>query len=334
MKPRLSSLVLAALLTLPPAGLTAQDSSADQTLRSQSSTRETARFLLAPIGARTVGLAGAVVASRADIEGVAWNPASAAGIERPTAFFHMANDFGTSSQVLGFLGRWQDLRVGLAYYHFDMGSIDARDEANQELGSIALDDDAFILTGGYAVSSSVDVGVNYKLIRQSTGCAGDCDAYDGNTFGHAFDLGVVAEVPGARGVSLGGVIRNLGPGVSFSGATTSDPMPTRLRIGGSLDAIRAFMPSESEIGLVLQADLQQTVTEFDDLEGYVGAEASLRGILYLRGGYAWTATGRQGPALGIGIRYDRLLFDLGRAFDDFSGFDSDSPFQLSLAFGF
>jgi hypothetical protein len=76
------------------------------------------------------------------------------------------------------------------------------------------------------------------------------------------------------------------------------------------------------------------VTEFDDLEGYVGAEASLRGILYLRGGYAWTSAGRQGPALGIGLRYDRLRVDLGRAFNDFSGFDSDSPFQLSLAFGF
>jgi hypothetical protein len=334
MKLRLFSLPLFVFLVLSPGPAGAQDSTDGTTLREQSSTRETARFLLAPIGARTVGLAGAVAASRADVEGVLWNPASAAGIERPTAYFHVANDFGTSSQVLGFLGRWQSLRVGLAYYHFGMGSIEARDEANQDLGSISLDDDALILTGGYGLSSSVDLGVSYKLVRLSSACSGGCDAFDGKSIGHAFDLGITAGIPGARGLSVGAVLRNLGPGIRFAGASTTDPMPTRLRFGASLDAIRAFVPGEERFGISLQADFQQTVTEFDDLEAYLGAEASLRGILYIRGGYAWSAAGRKGAALGIGLRYDRLIVDLGRAFDDFSGFDSDSPFQLSLAFEF
>jgi hypothetical protein len=334
MKLRLFSLPLFVFLVLSPGPAGAQDSTDGTTLREQSSTRETARFLLAPIGARTVGLAGAVAASRADVEGVLWNPASAAGIERPTAYFHVANDFGTSSQVLGFLGRWQSLRVGLAYYHFGMGSIEARDEANQDLGSISLDDDALILTGGYGLSSSVDLGVSYKLVRLSSACSGGCDAFDGKSIGHAFDLGITAGIPGARGLSVGAVLRNLGPGIRFAGASTTDPMPTRLRLGASLDAIRAFVPGEDRFGISLQADFQQTVTEFDDLEAYLGVEASLRGILYIRGGYAWSAAGRKGAALGIGLRYDRLIVDLGRAFDDFSGFDSDSPFQLSLAFEF
>jgi len=334
MKLRLSSLALVLLTLLSPASSRAQDSSSGTKLRSQSSTVETARFLLAPIGARTVGMAGAVVASRADVEGVLWNPASAAGIERPTAYFHVANDFGTSSQVLGFLGRWQSLRVGLAYYHFGLGSIEARDESNQELGSIDLDDDALILTGGYSLSSALDLGMSYKLVRLSSACSGDCDSFDGKSIGHAFDLGVTADIPAARGLSVGAVLRNFGPGIEFSGGSTTDPMPTRLRLGASLDAIRAFFPGEDRFGVVLQTDLQQTVTEFDDLEAYLGAEASLRGILYIRGGYAWSAAGRRGAALGIGLRYDRLIVDLGRAFNDFSGFDSDSPFQLSLGFGF
>ncbi|MCK5482398.1 MAG: PorV/PorQ family protein [Gemmatimonadetes bacterium] len=281
-----------------------------------------------------MGLAGAVVASRADVEGVLWNPASAAGIESPTAYFHVANDFGTSSQVFGFLGRWQELRIGLAYYHFGMGSIEARDESNQDLGSIALDDDALILTGGYGLSSAVDLGLSYKLVRLSSACSGDCNAFDGKSIGHAFDVGVTADITAARGLSVGAVLRNFGPGIRVSGASTTDPMPTRLRLGASLNAVRAFVPGEERFGIVLQVDVQQTVTEFDDLEAYLGAEASLRGILYVRGGYAWSAAGRSGAALGIGLRYDRLTVDLGRAFDDFSSFDSDSPFQLSLAFGF
>jgi hypothetical protein len=281
-----------------------------------------------------VGLAGAVTASRGDIEGVLWNPASAAGVGRSTAYFLAANDFGTTSQVLGFLGRWGALRAGLTYYHFDMGSIDARDEANQSLGTIALDDDALILTGGYSLSPAVDLGLNYKLVRLSSACSGGCDGYDGRSFGHAFDLGVVADIRGARGLTLGAALRNLGPGIEFTGGATRDPMPSRLRLGVALDATRAFLPEEQRFAFVLQMDVQETVTEFDDLEGYLGAEASVRGILYLRGGYAWTSAGRSGAALGIGIRYDRLRVDLGRSFDDFAGFDSDAPFQLSLAFGF
>ena len=334
MKLRLSSLALVFFILLSPTSSRAQESTSGTTLRSQSSTRETARFLLAPIGARTVGMAGAVVASRADVEGVLWNPASAAGVERPTAYFHVANDFGTSSQVLGFLGRWQSLRVGLAYYHFGLGSIEARDDANQELGLIALDDDALILTGGYSLSTAVDLGMSYKLVRLSSACDGDCDSFDGKSIGHAFDVGVTADISAARGLSVGAVIRNFGPGIQFSGGSTTDPMPTRLRLGASLDAVRAFFQGEDRFGVVVQADLQQTVTEFDDLEAYLGAEASLRGILYIRGGYAWSTAGRQGAALGIGLRYDRLIVDLGRAFNDFSGFDSDSPFQLTLGFGF
>ena len=334
MKLRLSSLALVFLTFLSPASSRAQDSSSGTTLRSQGSTAETARFLLAPIGARTVGMAGAVVASRADVEGVLWNPASAAGIERPTAYFHAANDFGTSSQVLGFLGRWQALRLGLAYYHFGLGSIEARDESNQALGSIALDDDALILTGGYGLSPTIDLGMSYKLVRLGSACDGECDSFDGKSVGHAFDLGVTADISAARGLSVGAVLRNLGPGIRFTGGSTTDPMPTRLRLGASLDAVRAFFPDEDRFGVVVQADLQQTVTEFDDLETYLGAEASLRGILYVRGGYAWSAAGRQGAALGIGLRYDRLIVDLGRAFSDFSGFDSDSPFQLTVGFGF
>jgi len=330
MKPRPSSLALATLLALVAGPVSAQDS--ETTLRNQTSTREAARFLLTPIGARTVGLAGAVTASRGDVEGVLWNPASVAAVERSSAYFHAANDFGTSTQVLGFLGRWSSVRLGLAFYHFDMGSIEARDAANQDLGTIDLDDGALILTAGYGLSADVDLGLNYKLLRLSSACSGECEAYDGSSVGHVFDLGVVADIPAAPGLALGAVLRNLGPGINFGGGSTSDPMPARLRVGASLDAMRAFFPDERRFGVVIQADIQQTVSEFDDLEGYLGAEASLRGILYVRGGYAWTAAGRRGPALGIGLRYDRLLFDLGRAFDDFSGFDSDSPFQLSLAF--
>lgn len=333
MKPRRFSLALVLVVATGIQPVHAQDAPG-VTLRDQSSTRETARFLLAPVGARGVGLAGAVTASGADVEGVLWNPASTVGVQRSTAYFTLSNDFGTTSQVVGFLARWNDLRIGLTYYHYDLGSIEARDEANLDLGTLSLDDDALILTGGYALSPSVQLGLNYKLIRLSSSCAGGCDSFDGRSVGHAFDIGTVVRIDALRGLTVGALLRNLGPGIEYSGADTSDPMPSRLRLGASFDATKAFLPHEERFAFIIQGDLQQTVTEFDDLDGYLGVEASLRGILYVRGGYAWSAAGRRGAALGIGLRYDRLVVDVGRAFDDFSSFDTDTPFQLSLAFGF
>jgi hypothetical protein len=319
---------------LVPVALSGQNAASEESLRSESSTRETARFLLTPIGARSVGLAGAITASRAEAEGVLWNPASVAALDRSALFFHVANDFGTSTQVLGFLWNWRKAELGLTYYHFDMGTIEARDNGNQDIGTLDLQDDAFIVTAGYALTPDVDLGINYKFVRLSSACSDDCGGFDQRSTGHAFDLGTVIEIPSARGLSLGLVLRNLGTGVRFGDAGTSDPMPTRLRLGAGFDVTGSLMPEEERFGVLLQGDMQQTVSEFDDLEGYLGTEFSLRRILYLRAGYAWASAGRSGLALGIGLRYDRLALDMGRAFDDFAGFDSDSPFQLSLAFLF
>lgn len=331
---RCRAIVLGLLLCVAPVELVAQDGGSEDSRRSESSTRESARFLLTPIGARTVGLAGAVTASRADPEGVLWNPASVASLERSAAYFHVASDFGTSSQVLGFLWSWDRAEIGLTYYRFDMGSIEARSEANEPLGTIELDDGALIFTGAYALTESVDLGLNYKLVRLGTSCPDGCGDFDVRSVGHAFDLGVTAALSAVGGLTVGAVLRNLGPDVSLGDSGTPDPMPTRLRIGAAYDLGRALFPREERFDLLISGDLQQTVAEFDDLEGYVGAELSLRRILYLRGGYAWTAPGRRGAALGVGLRYRGIVVDVGRAFDDFSRFDSGTPFQLSLAYTF
>ena len=68
----------------------------------------------------------------------------------------------------------------------------------------------------------------------------------------------------------------------------------------------------------------------DDLQVFLGTELGFKEILYVRGGYAWAGDGRSGPSLGLGINFKRFRLNLGRAFDDFSTFDSDQPFQFSF----
>jgi hypothetical protein len=335
MRQSLSRGGLFALLILVFASPALAQSGAGQDLRSSSSTAESARFLLVPIGARMVGMGGTFAASRADMEGVLWNPASIASLGHSAVFFHASNDFGTASQVLGALGMWKGAQLGVTYYHFDPGSVDARDAANRDIGILDLDNDAFILSVAYPLSGMLDIGLNYKLLRLLSDCSGPCEAFDQRSTGHVFDLGFVLTPPRLAGLTVGAVLRNLGPGIAYADDGPSDPLPARLRVGAAIDLLRVageLRSDEPEMTLLLQADLQQTFSEFDDLDGTLGAELGYRGLVFVRGGFMWAGEGRRGPTLGIGLRYDRIRLDVGRAFDDFSGFDTDTPFQVSLGF--
>lgn len=314
-----------------------QDTPPGTEVRHTGSSGESARFLLAPVGARNVGLGGAVAGARGDIEGVLWNPASLAALGTSAAYLHLSNDFGTTTQVLGAIGRWRGLRIGLAYYHFDLGSIAARDASNRDLGDLDLDNHAVIVSLAHALADWIEVGLNYKLVRLRSACSGPCEAFDLGTTGHAFDLGSILVLPAVTGLTVGFLVRNLGPAIRFAEGGPSDPLPTRLRVGAALDVLTLADPkaaSEAGLALSVRGDLQQTLAEFDDLDGAAGVEMEYREILLLRGGYAWTSEGRSGPAIGVGLRYRGIGLDFGRSFDDFAGFDSDAPFQLSLGFRF
>ncbi|MDH3298259.1 MAG: hypothetical protein OEM96_08305, partial [Gemmatimonadota bacterium] len=86
------------------------------------------------------------------------------------------------------------------------------------------------------------------------------------------------------------------------------------------------------LDLVARADLRQTLSEFDQLDVLAGAELGYAQLAYLRVGFSAGVEGRTGPALGLGIRYEGIMLDIGRSFDDFSDFDTDSPFQVSVSY--
>lgn len=301
-------------------------------VREVSSTGEAAAFLLVPIGARSVGLGGAVTARRADAEGALTNPASLAGLERGTLYYHRSNDFGAVNQVFGGVWITPAAVVGVAFQDFDFGSIQATDARAQPLGTLDVGNQALVLTAARTVLEPLEVGVSYKLIRLASDCSGACAQFDFSGTAHAFDVGAVLSVPGIAGLDVGAVVRNAGTNLSAGGGP-SDPLPTRLRIGAALDLLPhlSLGPELAEdLDVRIMADVQEPVSEFDDLDAAVGAQLGYRDTFYLRAGYAWQGEGRTGPALGIGFATARFNLDLGRAFDDFASFDSDESFQLSL----
>ena len=246
-------------------------------------------------------------------------------------------DFAASSRVLGGVLAFGDLRAGLTLLHYDLGSVDARDATNAPLGRIDPSQTALVLSAGYPILDWLDVGASGKLLRLSASCSSACGVLDETSTGVAFDLGLVATLAAHGGLRGGLLVRNLGPGIAYAGGP-SDPLPARVRVGLDAD-LPALVSgrdawSSGQIGLLVRADLQQTLSEFDDFDTHVGAELAWRRLLMVRGGYAASSEGRSGPTIGVGLRYEGIVLDLGYGFNDFARFDSGTPLQLSAGYQF
>lgn len=295
----------------------------------RSSDVEAAPFLLIPLGARNIGMGGAIAGARGDVEGTLWNPASIAAINEWAVFFHGSNDFGTSTNAAGGVFSWNATRVGLSILALDLGTIEGRDEFNQPIGNVEVDNTVAILTIARSISDFIDVGGSYKFIRIGGTCPG-CAGAEPDATGHAFDAAVIVRPPGTDRLHIGLVVSNIGPDIGFSSDGQKDALPARIRLGAEAELLRGN--EIRPVDLRLRADVRQVLTEFDDLDVFAGAEVGYAHLAYVRAGYASGGEGRTGPSLGVGIRHRGFVLDLGRTFDDFSDFDTDSPFQVSVAY--
>lgn len=321
------SLVAVALLSFPlPTILPAQE---PPELIDASSAAEAATFLLLPLGARNVGFGGAVAGAMGDVEGAVWNPASLAGIEEWAVYYHGADDFGTSTHAIGGVTAVGALRIGLSLLAVDLGTIDGRDQVNNPIGSIDIANTLAIITVARGISSNLKVGASYKFVRLGGSCAG-CSGLEPDATGHAFDLAVSGRTASLDRLRVGAIVSNLGGGIALRSDGPSDPLPTRLRVGGEYELLRPT--AERDLELSARADVQQTFTEFDDLDLFFGAEVGYGSVAFLRAGFAATGAGRTGPSLGIGVRHRGFGLDVGRRFDDFASFESGFPFQVTVSY--
>lgn len=319
-------LLVAYLVVGGPAGLLAQD--ADERADA-SSAREAALFLLVPLGARNVGFGGAMAGASGDLEGALWNPAALAAVDPWAVSYHGANDFGTSSHAISGVVRWRAARIGVSLMAMDLGTIEGRDASNQPIGTLDISNTMAAVTIAYPIKGNVEVGGSYKFVRLGGSCSG-CSGLEPDATGHAFDLAATLQPAGVDRLRVGLVVSNLGGTIGGGGGEAGDPLPARVRLGGELRLLSST--PERPLDLTARMDVQQPFTEMDDLDLFAGAEVGYRSIAFLRAGYAATGEGRAGPALSVGVRYEGFGLDLGRTFDDFSGFGDDAPYQVSVSY--
>ncbi len=347
MKPnRSSSLVLLALAALtggPPAAR-AQDGTSlriaalddedlpqiERSSRGGRSASEGAEFLLLPIGARAVGMGGAVTGLRGTGELVMWNPAGVAGLDKTRLLFnHSEGGFDTRSEVLAVL--WPTGSLGTlaaTYYLVDYGELASTNVEGAVQGTINFRNQEFLLSYATRVVGSLEAGVNYKIIQLIFRCDGVCAEQGSFTrTTHAVDLGLLYDRPAGLPVTVGGAIRHLG--FALQGAAEEDPLPTRVRMGVAYQPLASFA-GDSTFALSVALDVEDEWRDLGRPDLMVGSELGFAQQFFVRGGYSFLSSGLGGPALGLGVTYDWFYLDLSRGFDEVSTAAGEEAVQVTF----
>lgn len=325
----LTTLVLATLIAVlsAPAALRAQDG---------GSGAEGGLFLLLPVGARSVGMARAVTATRG-AESVWWNPAGLAGLESGRVDVFRGRDLAGDATSLTLLTARDAGTLGLSYLLYDLGTVDLRDDQGNFLGTASFRNHVGMLSAGTEFVPGIALGLNFKVIQSRIACRGEC--VDGGTTATtwAIDAGVqwrdVASLP----LTLGAALVHAGGELQYENEAQSDPLPTRVRIAASWDVLRSLVELE-QVGAIVTVELEDRWRDPGSPATYVGAELSAgrEQALYVRAGYAFGAELQvDGAAVGVGVRYDRIDLGIAKSLASSSQLvDDTDPVQISFGFVF
>jgi hypothetical protein len=297
---------------------------------------EGALFLLVPVGAQAIGRGQAGVASRLGADGIWWNPAALGwATTREAAVDHAANAFltGDALDLTYPVGRAGVL--GASALLFNFGDQGATDEFGNPIGTIYSR--AAVLAASYAATfgTRVSAGVTYKYIRQSQTCSGACS--NQTTFSvstSAFDFGIHVAADSARHLTFGAAIKNAGFGLQTIDEEQTDPLPTRIHLGGEYTWENAW---RAVPGTSVRASAEVvTNVSVGTPSVRAGVELDLARRLYLRGGVLTESSDptRAGGAIGFGYRQGTLGIDLARSFGGTAVQAGEPPTYLTLRFGF
>ena len=272
-------------------------------------------FLQFEVGGRPSGMGGAQVGSASGIMAQYWNPAALAGLQNPQiGAMHAMWLEDLNYEWIGYARPMSpSLGVGsLSLSYFHLPSISGVDQFGTPTGEFKVYDMA--VTAGLArpIARGVSVGMNAKLIRQNLATV--------SATGGAVDLGVAATV--YKGTTVGAVVQNLGPDLSFGGS--SYPLPRQVRLGVS----RGFFQDR----VLLATDYNIPSDYYKDIR--IGTELRAHPNVSLRLGYRHAFGGGDDPAnglaYGVGFNFKQLNFDYAMTPNN----DFDNIHRLSFGYSF
>ncbi|HKJ67196.1 MAG TPA: PorV/PorQ family protein [bacterium] len=280
-------------------------------------------FLGRGAGARLMGMADAGIAITGDASGLFYNPASIAYVENRSVMFGNVNwlldtsiQSGAFAINLGNLGTF-----GLSAMYFNYGDpikateINATVEAGySDIGELNPSEYALGLAYARQISAQFSVGAQLKYAHQDllgsavksriayqdpdspTGWAQE--SHTARTGLIAFDVGTIYNT-GFRDLTLAMSFQNFGGTVEYERDAFDIPLTFKFGMTGELFTM---LGSEmDDMGLDLRVDYLHPIDWSERV--HLGAEYSLRNMLFLRGGYKFNYSS-EGLTLGGGVNID------------------------------
>jgi hypothetical protein len=297
-------------------------------------TREGAPFLLIPVGARALGMGQAVVAEQSGSEAVWWNPAGLARQEKREVAIHHYQSFVGTGDVVSVL--IPSARLGVltgSIYILNYGEQEISDPGGTPIGSLNPRNLVYAATYSAGIGSRFNGGITFKIVQFRVDCSGACGGVPTvSASTSAVDLGAQFDVEGLAPLTIGAAIRNVGLRLQVNDREQSDPLPTRIQVGG---LYRAKVPTRylADTEVRLSADLIDGL-DISSPAARMGGAVSYRGRFHLRSGYVFEESESSGPSLGIGFSTNSLSIDLARLFEGFSRSAGEAPTYVSLRYLF
>lgn len=303
-------------------------------------------------GARARALGDAFSAMSGDVTASLWNPSGLANM--PASKLRLGREGAQASMFYtDYSAPFGEAGEGL-YYTFISGAVPLGNAGTigatlqlQGQGTIQVTTDSpdvlreeslgtnMALTFSYAdsIAEPLTAGINVKMIRMVLGRE--------NGSSYAVDLGMQYLLPfDLMPTTLGMVIQNVGPGISFIDENQADPLPRMLRVGTSTSLYRdrfnhlrfvsgltAYIDKLAEDEVELQADLERLnadrteklteaqllsdrgvglrAFEWRHLQKNLGLEYWLGNLLALRVGY------KSEPGINLPEFTDYLTYGIG-----------------------
>ncbi|PCI39108.1 MAG: hypothetical protein COB53_03785 [Elusimicrobia bacterium] len=268
-------------------------------------------FLFLDAGARPVGLGGAYSALARDANALLYNPAALGKIELSEAVF-MENRYiqGISQEYLGFASQqgW-----GVSINHLSFGDIPRTTILDPDgTGSFGIRDLALGLGFGRLIRRNLSLGIGVKVIRESID--------DVSATGYAADIGVLHTVSKVPGLSLAGVIQNIGPAVRFQAA--NENLPLNLRLGAAYERRLFSIPATFAFDATKERGQPPLF--------FIGAEVLAAEVMPIRVGFNTRNDAGSGIVFGLGWIRRRLRLDY--AFTPLGELGSSHRFSVGLKF--
>jgi hypothetical protein len=306
--------------------------------------------LLIPVGPRGIAMAEANISTSTGVEALFWNPAGVALMQNnaDVIFSHMSYIADISVDYGAVAANFEGFGViSFSIKSLGVGDILVTTTSNPD-GTGETFSPTFIVAGlSYSrqLTETISIGLTGNFISERMA--------DVSANGFAFDVGVMYNnLADINGLSLGVVIKNLGPEMKYSGgglfqegqiAGVNRP-PTFYTV----DAAAFELPSNFQLGLgytpvldeinSLQFSGMYQNNNFSGDEYKIGGEYGYNNMFFVRAGYQLAPQVSEeyiyGFTAGVGIDYkvEGFGFKVDYAFREVEFFDANHIFAVTLGF--